>query len=627
MAILRFKRATAARWQELNPLLLSGEPGYEKDTGQLKIGDGVLYWNDLSYLSGSGGSPIILENVDDRVNELLVAGNGIDLNYDDEEDTLTITNTKPIVAPQWTVNHTLADGTRYLAGDVVWDNGNIFVAKFDNESLPTSNTTYWQNLGSGNRLNIDGRDIPNLPTGANTGDISFSGIQIIGSGTGSSDGNNKGTIELVPDLSLKNNDQYLIVDPTVPNHIHLRAGGSELYQGSEANLIIGGEYIHLSVSDMVQIKTKPVLVPLGFDAPGSIVVSTVSEDGLTAQIESCDGGGQSMPVVPTGDMPTSIGYIFIDGVGVTATNVIVGGNCPLEITLNPSFGKTFTAGNTYVVENHNYTYSDDNVWSFTEGNLNLPEGRTINWGQNQNTLGPPCEGGCNDRIRLWDFKGTGSDFNYAIGVEGNHMWFSMDVNDGTGGFKFYSRDDQIFKISDDSRLIFPNASTISEGSYINGTNGNYGISLNCAVGYELNWQGGHLQSTMNDGADVATIYVDSPIKVMQVYPTVSNLEFASGSGGSIETDASLGQIFDITIGNDMILENPINSIDGITLRWRITQNAVGGHTVTLGDKFTIPSSASNPLPWSTAANKTDLLAATYHAGRDKWDIIAFVPGY
>jgi len=65
-------------------------------------------------------------------------------------------------AVQWTANHTLADGTRYLAGDVVYDNGNIFVANYDNESLPTSNTTYWTDLGAGNRLNIDGRDIPNI---------------------------------------------------------------------------------------------------------------------------------------------------------------------------------------------------------------------------------------------------------------------------------------------------------------------------------------------------------------------------------------------------------------------------------------------------------------------------------
>jgi len=78
-----------------------------------------------------------------------------------------LTNKPNIVlgAPQWTANHTLlanGENTRYLIGDIVYDGGNIYVANFENESIPTSNTTYWTSLGSGKRLNIDGRDIPNI---------------------------------------------------------------------------------------------------------------------------------------------------------------------------------------------------------------------------------------------------------------------------------------------------------------------------------------------------------------------------------------------------------------------------------------------------------------------------------
>lgn len=40
---------TAQKWYEVNPLLLSGEIGIEKDTGLMKIGDGINYWNDLEY--------------------------------------------------------------------------------------------------------------------------------------------------------------------------------------------------------------------------------------------------------------------------------------------------------------------------------------------------------------------------------------------------------------------------------------------------------------------------------------------------------------------------------------------------------------------------------------------------
>jgi hypothetical protein len=102
---------------------------------------------------------------------------------------------------------------------------------------------------------------------------------------------------------------------------------------------------------------------------------------------------------------------------------------------------------------------------------------------------------------------------------------------------------------------------------------------------------------------------------------------SSSYSSTINTDAGAGDIFDITLTGNTTLANPTNPVNGKTLRWRITQDSTGSRTVTLGNKFNIPSSATSPLPFSTAANKMDMLAATYHAGRDKWDVVAFVPGY
>lgn len=50
----QLKRGTAARWQELNLTLAAGEPGFELDTGRLKIGDGNTPWNNLEYLVQGG---------------------------------------------------------------------------------------------------------------------------------------------------------------------------------------------------------------------------------------------------------------------------------------------------------------------------------------------------------------------------------------------------------------------------------------------------------------------------------------------------------------------------------------------------------------------------------------------
>ena len=45
----RFQRGSRNRWAELDPVLGSGEPGVEVDTGLFKIGDGHTPWNDLEY--------------------------------------------------------------------------------------------------------------------------------------------------------------------------------------------------------------------------------------------------------------------------------------------------------------------------------------------------------------------------------------------------------------------------------------------------------------------------------------------------------------------------------------------------------------------------------------------------
>ena len=61
--IYQFKRGTAQRWIEVNPVLRQGEPGFEYDTGKLKIGDGFSPWLMLPYINDvdvSGQEEIIV---------------------------------------------------------------------------------------------------------------------------------------------------------------------------------------------------------------------------------------------------------------------------------------------------------------------------------------------------------------------------------------------------------------------------------------------------------------------------------------------------------------------------------------------------------------------------------------
>jgi Major tropism determinant N-terminal domain/Collagen triple helix repeat (20 copies) len=52
---IKFRRGTADHWQEENPVLADGEPGFERDTGRIKIGNGISNWNDLAYIADTGG--------------------------------------------------------------------------------------------------------------------------------------------------------------------------------------------------------------------------------------------------------------------------------------------------------------------------------------------------------------------------------------------------------------------------------------------------------------------------------------------------------------------------------------------------------------------------------------------
>lgn len=54
---IQIRRGKAAFWESENPILHDGEPGYEKDTRRLKIGDGSTHWRELPYSAGGEAVP------------------------------------------------------------------------------------------------------------------------------------------------------------------------------------------------------------------------------------------------------------------------------------------------------------------------------------------------------------------------------------------------------------------------------------------------------------------------------------------------------------------------------------------------------------------------------------------
>ena len=48
---IQVRRDTAENWASANPILASGEFGYETDLKGLKMGDGVTPWAELGYIT------------------------------------------------------------------------------------------------------------------------------------------------------------------------------------------------------------------------------------------------------------------------------------------------------------------------------------------------------------------------------------------------------------------------------------------------------------------------------------------------------------------------------------------------------------------------------------------------
>jgi hypothetical protein len=106
-------------------------------------------------------------------------------------------------------------------------------------------------------------------SGGGGGDVSFTAEgcivfpndgEICNTADSSGDGSGLSTISINPDTTT-NDNRYIILDPTGPNHIHIRAGGD--IDQSSADLFLGGERNNVHVSDGgrdVVINTRPATV-------------------------------------------------------------------------------------------------------------------------------------------------------------------------------------------------------------------------------------------------------------------------------------------------------------------------------------------------------------------------------
>lgn len=182
---------------------------------------------------------------------------------------------------------------------------------FDQDLNTSNNVTF--NEVTANNVYFDNLNL----TGNIFNSTACSAINFANNSSG--DGAGATTIELIPDTNLSGTDQYLIIDPTDPGHIHIRAGGTQ--DDSSADLFLGGEnsYFQVGAGQNPRVKISAnnniwtfyeyglMKFPVKtwaeiYDSPEAGQKSFISDSPLEAipanfgEIVSSGGGANTVPV-------------------------------------------------------------------------------------------------------------------------------------------------------------------------------------------------------------------------------------------------------------------------------------------------------------------------------------------
>jgi hypothetical protein len=257
----------------------------------------------------------------------------------------------------------------------------------------------------------------------------------------SGDGNGYDTIKLIPDIEAYNNGshQYLIIDPTAPNHIHIRAGGT--IDNSNSELFLGGENSFVSVgagqdpavsirsnnNDWSFSSTGALVFPTGTGInnieinPGGIIFSdgtnqtsafnnTAISGILSTNIVSGTGISLVYNAIDNNLTVNSNGLIPVVDLGtLTGTNAINGGvsNAFQKITLNGT-SVTFTKGTGWP--------TDDSLLIDSILKITVTSPTSITWSIINEWYNQPPAGALGNGVHLFGLRAVG------IGViEGHYI--------------------------------------------------------------------------------------------------------------------------------------------------------------------------------------------------------------
>lgn len=101
--------------------------------------------------------------------------------------------------------------------------------------------------------------------------------------------------------------------------------------------------------------------------------------------------------------------------------------------------------------------------------------------------------------------------------------------------------------------------------------------------------------------------------------------YALTDGATINTNAALGEVFDVTLGGNRTMAVPTNPVNGKRIAYRLTQDGTGSRTITwTGGTGGFTFTANTPPTLTTTADAMDAIQFRYRAAVARWDCINVV---
>lgn len=592
MTKIQLKRATSNRWQQLNPVLSNGEPGFEKDTFKLKIGNGTLSWNDLPYVAGGFGG--------DNGPLRYTLGSNFLLNCGNVSSNL---ETQPSFLDAYESETSLVEGIHFgYDDDGLWFSGNAnsslvyypvrtnFV--FNSEVTTTVIfTIYHDDNCSDHGIALFNESVqPQWSWGASEtrialqidcGEPYISGLQSEVSADISLTVGNYYTFKLIYNpsassvtVSIYDGDS---VDDTLLDTFSIN---ERLTSGQNYKIGFGAD------QDNAELRSYYKYLSISYGGQdGSFAFNPIINDVDYTDYFDLLSNGKYNTILKLTDSNNKTAYYN--------SNACLQNNC-LDTThflftvdsLNTDEEFSLNDGDSYYLNIDMVDGPAKNPFDQDLNKINQPTFTSI--GINTKTflyeilhIGNVSDGGSGSGpeysenkyfiAEVLNLENNSENLGYGWKVEGR--WWPNNIGTITNIYHYTHNgvDGTVIELQPVNNyppslespasfyapapgIYFTNNTSLTTGSYNNNTGGNFfflqnGISLNCAIGYELNWQGGHLKSTYNNGETNSTIYIDSPIQFSeQLVLSPSTPTTDPMIAGKIWIDTANGNVLKVSAG-------------------------------------------------------------------------------